>query len=139
MCRLFFDFIYLLALLGLIEIEPTKPYEIKRGFVYLVSLNPTVGAKINKVRLAVVVSNDINNQYAETITVVPITSSRIDKVYPFEIFIPKGAANLDKDSKAKANQIRTIDKKHIVSKLGELPKDLMKKSEAAIKIHLDLE
>ena len=70
---------------------------------------------------------------------VSITSSRIDKVYPFEIFISKGAANLDKDSKAKANQIRTIDKKRIVSELEELPKDLMKKLETAIKIHLGLE
>ena len=76
---------------------------------------------------------------AETITVVPIRSSRIDKVYPFEVFIPKGTANLDKDSKAKANQIRTIDKKRIVSEIGELPEDLMKKLGTAIKIHLDLE
>ena len=113
--------------------------KIKRGFVYLVNLNPTIGAEINKVRPAVVVSNDINNQYAETVTIVPITSSRIDKVYPFEVFIPKGAANLDKDSKAKANQIRTIDKKRIVSELGKLPEDLMKELGTAIKIHLDLE
>ena len=113
--------------------------KIKRGFVYLVNLNPTIGAEINKVRPAVVVSNDINNQYAETVTIVPITSSRIDKVYPFEVFIPKGAGNLDKDSKAKANQIRTIDKKRIVSELGRLPEDLMKELGTAIKIHLDLE
>ena len=117
----------------------TESNKIKRGFVYLVNLNPTIGAEINKVRPAIVVSNDINNQYAETITIVPITSSRIDKVYPFEVFIPKGTANLDKDSKAKANQIRTIDKKRIVSEIGELPEDLLKKLDTAIKIHLDLE
>ncbi len=77
--------------------------------------------------------------FVKTVTVVPITSSRLDKVYPFEVFIPKGTANLDKDSKAKANQIRTIDKKRIVSELRELPEDLMKKLDTAIKIHLDLE
>ena len=67
----------------------TESNKIKRGFVYLVNLNPTIGAEINKVRPAVVVSNDINNQYAETVTIVPITSSRIDKVYPFEVYIPE--------------------------------------------------
>jgi len=117
----------------------TESNKIKRGFVYLVDLNPTIGAEINKVRPAVVVSNNINNQYAETVTVVPITSSKLDKVYPFEVFIPKGTASLDKDCKAKANQIRTIDKKRIVSEIGELPKDLMKKLDTAIKIHLELE
>ncbi len=112
---------------------------IKRGFVYLIDLNPTIGAEINKVRPVVVVSNNINNQHAETVTVVPITSSKLDKVYPFEVFISKGTANLDKDCKAKANQIRTIDKKRIVSEIGELPGDLMKKLDTAIKIHLYLE
>jgi len=113
--------------------------KIKRGFIYLVDLNPTIGAEINKVRPAVVVSNNINNQYAETVTIVPITSSKLDKVYPFEVFISKGIANLDKDCKAKANQIRTIDKKRIISEIGELPEDLMKKLDTAIKIHLELE
>jgi len=104
----------------------TESNKIKRGFVYPVNLDPTIGAEINKVSPAIVVSNDINNQCAETITVVPITTGRLDKIYPFEVFIPKGVANLDKDSKAKVNQIRIIDKKRIVSELGKLPGDLIK-------------
>ncbi|MGA1847229.1 type II toxin-antitoxin system PemK/MazF family toxin [Deferribacter abyssi] len=112
--------------------------DIKRGYVYLVNLNPTKGAEINKIRPAVIVSNDINNQYADTVTIVPITSGNVQKIYPFEVKIPKGIANLDKDSKAKANQIRTIDKSRIVKEIGKLPDDITKKIEYAISVHLDL-
>jgi len=79
----------------------------------------------------------INNEYADTVTVVPITSN-VTKVYPFEVFIPKGTANLTKDSKAKANQVRTIDKSRIIKEIGKLPDSLLKELEKAIKIHLDL-
>ena len=112
-------------------------FKVKRGYVYLVDLNPVKGAETGKVRPAVVVSNDINNKYADTVTVVPITSN-VKKVYPFEVFIPKGIANLSKDSKAKANQIRTIDKSRIKKEIGKLPDEIMKELELAIKIHLDL-
>ena len=115
----------------------TTEFKVKRGYVYLVNLNPVKGAETGKVRPAVVVSNDINNEYADTVTVVPITSN-IAKVYPFEVFIPKGTANLTKDSKAKANQIRTIDKSRIIREIGKLPDSLLKELEKAIKIHLDL-
>jgi mRNA interferase MazF len=111
--------------------------KIKRGYIYLVDLNPVKGAETGKVRPAVVVSNDINNEYADTVTIVPITSN-VSKIYPFEVFIPEGIGGLTKNSKAKANQIRTIDKSRIKKELGELPKDIMKKLEEAIKIHLDL-
>jgi mRNA interferase MazF len=115
----------------------TTEFKVKRGYVYLVNLNPVKGAETGKVRPAVVVSNDVNNEYADTVTVIPITSN-VKKVYPFEVFIPKGTANLTKDSKAKANQIRTIDKSRIVKEIGKLPDDILKKLEKAIKIHLDL-
>ncbi len=111
---------------------------IKRGYIYLVDLNPVIGSEISKVRPAVIVSNDINNELAETVTIVPITSSVSNKVYPFEVFIPKGVGNLDKNSKAKANQIRTIDKKRIIKEIGKLPDEIMEKINNAIKIHLFL-
>jgi len=110
---------------------------IKRGDIYLVSLNPAIGAEIGKTRPAVVISNDINNTYADTITVIPITSN-IDKVYPFEVFLEKGESGLDKDSKAKCNQIRTIDKKRLHKCIGALKEGKIKKIEDAILIHLDM-
>ncbi len=82
---------------------------IKRGNVFLVSLDPTVGNEINKTRPVIIISNDVNNKFSNTITVIPITSNTI-KIYPFEVFLKAGVANLPKDSKARTDQIRTIDK-----------------------------
>lgn len=111
--------------------------KIKRGEMYLINLNPNIGAEIGKIRPAVVISNDVNNTYADTITVIPITSS-VDKVYPFEVLLEKGAGGLDKDSKAKCNQIRSIDKKRLHKYIGTLKEDKIKELEEAILIHLDI-
>lgn len=58
---------------------------IKRGNVFLASLDPTIGNEINKTRPVIVISNDINNEFSNTVTVIPITSNTI-KIYPFEFF-----------------------------------------------------
>jgi len=110
---------------------------IKRGSVWLVSLDPIMGREIGKTRPAVVISNDLNNEYAETLTVIPITSST-SKVYPFEVFISKGTANLTKDSKAKCNQIRTVDKRRLIKQVGSLSQDRVKEVEKALLIHLGI-
>ena len=109
----------------------------KRGTLYWVKLDPIEGSEIGKRRPAVIMSNDINNQFANTVTIVPITTST-KKVYPFEVFIAKGVGNLKEDSKVNANQIRTIDKKRIGEKIGTLPKDIIYEIEMAIKIHLGI-
>ena len=75
---------------------------IKRGKIYLADLDPSMGAKIKKTRPVVVVSNDINNKYNLTVTILPITSN-VTRVYPFEVFLAKGTANLPRDSKVKAD------------------------------------
>ncbi len=90
-------------------------FNIKKGNIYLIDLNPIVESEIGKIRPSIVISNNINNTYAKTITIVPITSS-VSKIYPFEVFIPSGTAGLEKDSKAKISQIRTIDKKRILNR-----------------------
>ncbi len=112
---------------------------IKRGEIHLVNLDPVIGREISKTRPAVVVSNDINNRYSATITVLPITSQNLKKIYPFEVLIPKGAGNLPKDSKVKADQIRTLDKSRLVSRLGSLADDQMSAIDNAVKIHLALQ
>lgn len=81
-----------------------------RGEIWLVSLDSVVGSETGKTRPALGVSNDRNNQFADTVTVIPLTS-KTDKIYPFEVFISHQDSHLPQDSKLKANQIRTIDKK----------------------------
>ena len=109
---------------------------IKRGEIYLAALDPVVGKEIAKTRPVVIVSNDKNNEFSGTVTILPITSKKLERVYPFEVFLSKGMANLPKNSKVKADQIRTLDKSRLVTLLGKLGKGEMSQIEKAIKIHL---
>lgn len=111
--------------------------KVKRGGIYLVRLDPVLGSEIGKTRPAVVVSNELNNRHADTVTLVPITSS-VDKVYPFEVLISAGEGGLSKESKAKANQIRTVDKKRLHKYSGELTARKIAEIETAILLHLGI-
>ncbi|MCP4348987.1 MAG: type II toxin-antitoxin system PemK/MazF family toxin [Desulfobacterales bacterium] len=110
---------------------------IKRGDIFLAALDPVVGKEISKTRPIVIISNDKNNEFAGTVTILSVTG-RIGKVYPFEVFLPKGTANLSADSKVKANQVRTLDKSRIVRFIGRLEADKIYQIENAVKIHLGL-
>ena len=109
----------------------------ERGEIYLVCLDPTIGSEINKTRPALIISNDINNQAAQTVTVIPITSST-EKVYPFETLLSFQESGLSKNSKAKCNQIRTIDKKRLVKSLGKVSIEKLKEIESSLLIHLGM-
>jgi len=100
-------------------------------------LDPTVGSEIQKTRPVLVVSNDKNNAFNSVVSILPITSNVVFEA-DFEVFIPKGVANLPKDSKAKADQIRTIDKQRLVKKIGKLPAGFSEKIKRALVLHLDI-
>lgn len=111
----------------------------QRGEIWLVNLEPTMGAEIKKVRPAIIISNDINNEYSSTITVLPVTTDKDNKSYPFEVFIPRGAGNLTQNSKVKCQQIRTIDKMRLIKLYGSLDQEYFKKIEKAVLIHLGID
>lgn len=110
---------------------------IRRGDVWLVDFSPTVGAEVRKKRPALVVSNDLNNELAPLVTVVPL-STNVARVYPFEVRIPV-EAGVRKASKAMANQIRTVSKARVMRKVGVLPPEVMKAVEDALLLHLAIE
>lgn len=112
---------------------------IKRGEIHLAALDPTMGREIAKTRPVVIVSNDVNNRFSGTVTVLPITSKNLKKIYPFETMLSKGAGNLPKDSKVKADQIRTLDKRRIIKRIGRLSDEDMIDIDTALKIHLGIE
>jgi len=101
-------------------------------------LDPVIGKEIAKTRPVVVISNDKNNEFSVTVTILPVTSGNLEKTYPFEVFLPKGTGSLTKDSKVKADQIRTIDKSRLVTMVGSLGAKERLQIEKAIKIHLQL-
>jgi mRNA interferase MazF len=111
---------------------------MRRGEISYADLSPTVGSEINKRRPVLIVSNDANNRAANTVTVLPITSS-ISRVYPFEISLPPEESGLPRPSKAQAQQIRTISKERLRGDaLGRLNTALMRKAANAMRLHLDL-
>ncbi|MGQ9618669.1 MAG: type II toxin-antitoxin system PemK/MazF family toxin [Candidatus Aminicenantia bacterium] len=111
---------------------------IKRGEVFLVNFDPTLGAEAKKTRPAVVVSNDINNAYSPIISISPITSN-VTKVYSFEVEIASGVVGLKTRSKIMINQTRAVDKTRLIKKLGHLPEKMMIDVNRALKLHYDLE
>jgi mRNA interferase MazF len=105
----------------------------KRGEVYWVKLDPTIGSEINKTRPALIVSNDSGNEYSQRVIVAPITSS-VKKVYPFEVQLQVG----EKDGKVLLDQLRSIDKQRLSKKISVLDYETMQLVNKALKITLDL-
>lgn len=112
---------------------------MKRGEIYYADLKPTIGSEINKRRPCLIVSNNANNRAASTLTVLPITSNT-SKVYPFEVALSSAESGLPKDSKAQAQQIRTLAKQRITGNAaGCLGPEKMREVDAAIRLHLALD
>jgi mRNA interferase MazF len=111
---------------------------MKRGEIYFANLDPSIGSETAKRRPVLIASNDINNQAATTITILPITSN-VSKIYPFEIFLQPSESGLPKLSKIQSQQIRTISKQRINGdRVGSLNDQLMSLVDAAIRLHLGL-
>ena len=112
--------------------------EVKRGDIWLVNLDPTIGHEIKKSRHAVIIQNDLGNRYSPITIVAPITSQDIEKTYPIEVILDKEGSGLEKISKVLLNQIRAIDKRRLIKKLGRVDIETMAKINNSIKISLGL-
>ena len=113
-----------------------------RGEIFLVNLDPAKSGEANKQRPAVVVSNDGANISAVRsgqgiITVVPVTSN-ITRVYPFQVLLPAELTGLAVDSKAQAEQVRSISINRLGVVIGEVPHNLMEELDEALRLHLAL-
>jgi mRNA interferase MazF len=113
-----------------------------RGDVWLADLAPVRGSEADKVRPVVIVSNDGANAAARrlgrgVVTVVPVTSN-IRRVYAFQVALPADRTGLAQDSKAQAEQVRSIDVVRLTSRLGRLPADLVDELDGALRLHLGL-
>ncbi len=105
----------------------------KRGGVYWVNLDPTIGSEIKKRQPAVVISNDVANRYLDYFQIIPLTSS-VKKVYPSEALVTvKG-----QKAKAMCDQIRTVSKKRFGPEICQLTNSEIARLELALKLHLGL-
>jgi mRNA interferase MazF len=108
----------------------------------MVDLDPVRGSEASKRRPAVIVSNDGANTTAArlqrgVITVVPVTSN-VARIYPFQVMLPAAKCGLPRDSKAHAEQVRSIAVERVGPRVGQLPASLVSDLEDALRLHLGL-
>ena len=106
---------------------------MKRGEVWWVNFDPSIGVEIRKKRPAVIVSNNAANQFLNRVQVIPLTSS-VGKLYPSEAYITLRR----KKAKAMADQLTTVSKKRLINQAGSVSKAELENLERAIMIQLDL-
>ena len=105
----------------------------KRGEVWWVNFDPLIGTESKKIRPAIIISNDLSNEFLERVQVVPLTSNT-SKIYPSESVITVRGTR----SKAAADQIATISKRRLQKKMGRSTDQELEAVGYAIKIQLGL-
>ena len=106
------------------------------------NLDPVRGSEANKRRPAVIVSNDAANVTAErlgrgVVTVVPV-SSNTTRIHPFQVLLRSAETGIDRDSKAQAEQVRSVDVERVGALLGTLPPVSIASLDEALRLHLAL-
>ena len=115
---------------------------MRRGEIRLVDFDPGRGLEARKRRPAVIVSDDGANAVAARlgrgiITVLPVTSN-VRRVYPFQVRLPAAATGLRKDSKAQAEQVRSVSVERLGERIGLVPAAIMLHVDEALRLHLAL-
>ncbi len=103
-----------------------------RGELYLVNFDPTIGSEIQKTRPALIIQNDIANRHSP-VTIVAALSGQVDEMrYPTEVLLEQGEGGIEKRSVVLLNQVRTIDKRRLIKKLGTLKSETMNEVDRAL-------
>ncbi len=119
-------------------VRQAKAIRPKRGEIYIVNFDPTVGAEIKKTRPALVLQNDIANRHSPITIVAAITSKYDATLYPTEVLVKPPEGGLTTNAVVLLNQIRSIDKGRLIKRLGLLKPATMQKTDRALQISLGL-
>ena len=114
-----------------------KDEKINRGDIYLANLNPYKGSEQGGKRPVIIIQNNVGNHYSPTVIVTAVTS-RFFKKRALPTHVPLDNEELEKNSLALLEQIRTIDKSRLIRKIGRVPEEKMTEIGAAIHVSLDL-
>ena len=109
---------------------------IKRGVLYYADLSPVVGSEQGGIRPVLVVQNDVGNKYSPTVIAAAVTSKINKAKLPTHIELPSESYGLARDSVILLEQIRTLDKRRLKERIGELNELTMSKVDKAILISL---
>ncbi len=113
-----------------------------RGDIFLVELDPARGSESSKTRPAIVVSSNAVNDSIErrgrgVVTVVPITANLLH-IFPFQVLLPGDDTGLALDSKAQAEQVRSVSTERLVRQIGVVGAEKMRQVDDALRLHLSL-
>ena len=109
---------------------------IKRGELYYADLSPVVGSEQGGVRPVLVVQNDVGNKYSPTVIAAAVTSKLTKAKLPTHIELDASLYGLSKNSVVLLEQIRTLDKRRLKERIGELPSGTMQKVNGALLVSL---
>jgi len=112
--------------------------DVRRGEIWVVNLDPTIGHEIKKVRPAVIIQNDVGNKYSPITIIAPLTSQNIERIYPIDVLLTPENSGIEKFSKVLLNQIRAVDKKRLITKIGIVDEETIEKIDEAIRISLNV-
>ena len=104
----------------------------------MVDFDPTIGAEIQKRRPALVIQNDIDNRHSPVTIVAAITSQVMGQQYPTEVHVRPPEGGLSKPSMVLLNQIRSVDRRRLITRLGRLRPQTMARVDRALQISLGL-
>lgn len=110
----------------------------RRGDIYLVNFDPTVGAEIQKTRPALIIQNDIANRYSPITIVAAITSKFAAPPYPTEVILEPKETGLRQTSVALLNQVRSIDRSRLIKRIGHASAATMQRVDRAIQTSFGL-
>ena len=111
---------------------------VRRGDIYFADLSPVVGSEQGGVRPVLIVQNDVGNKHSPTVIAAAITSQINKARLPTHIELSARSFGLTKDSVILLEQIRTIDKKRVLERLGRLDEDVMSRVDEAIAVSFGL-
>ena len=111
---------------------------IKQFEVWVADLNPQHGTETGKIRPILIIQTNLLNKFHPSTLVCPITTNVQPKSDILRVHLKKGIAKVKEDCDIMIDQIRAIDNRRLMRKVGDLPKDLCEKVKENIRIIFDL-
>lgn len=112
--------------------------KVKQFEIWIADLNPTIGTEPGKVRPVVVVQTDLLNKYHPSSIICPLTTNVRKEIEILRIHLNKGTCGLEENCDIMLDQIRAIDNKRLIKKVGAIPTDLVKAIKDNLKILFDI-
>lgn len=111
---------------------------VKRGEIYYADLSPVVGSEQGGIRPVLIVQNDVGNKHSPTVIAAAITSKKEKSQLPTHISVTAQSCGLSKDSVVLLEQVRTLDKRRLKERMGELDQSSMAQVNDALQVSLGL-